>query len=174
MVTRDAGDGSEMACARPEGGVGDARLQHDGRKPPAAGLGASNTTARPMSAQSEAKVRLMELVVSRENMMAALARVVGNKGAAGVDQMTVTELKPFLKAQWPRIKEELLADRYQPQAVRGLSSPNLAAGCAFSASRYGLHNAPCSVRVWEDEAILVELATHSRNFRSMSSVSVIA
>ena len=81
-----------------------------------------------MSSQSEAKVRLMELVVSRENMMAALARVVGNKGAAGIDQMTVAELKPFLKAQWPRIKEELLADRYQPQAVRGVEIPKSGGG----------------------------------------------
>jgi RNA-directed DNA polymerase len=81
-----------------------------------------------MSTQSEAKVRLTELVVSRENMMAALARVVGNKGAAGIDQMTVAELKPFLKAQWPRIKEELLADRYQPQAVRGVEIPKSGGG----------------------------------------------
>jgi hypothetical protein len=40
-------------------------------------------------------VRLMELVVSRENMMAAYARVVGNKGAAGIDAMSVADLKPF-------------------------------------------------------------------------------
>ena len=81
-------------------------------------------------------MRLMELVVSRENMMAALARVVGNKGGAGVDQMTVTDLKPFLKEQWLRIKEELLSDRYQPQAgARGWKSPSPAAGCAFWASR---------------------------------------
>lgn len=117
-----------MVRARPECRVGDARLQHDGRKLSEQGQGASNTTARPMSAQSEAKVRLMALVVSRENMMAALARVVGNKGATGVDQMTVTQLKPFLKAQWPRIKEELLADRYQPQAVRGVEIPKSGGG----------------------------------------------
>ena len=30
----------------------------------------------------------MELVLSRENMMAAHARVVGNKGAPGIDEMT--------------------------------------------------------------------------------------
>jgi RNA-directed DNA polymerase len=119
MVTGDAEDGHETARAQPEG---------SGRKPPAAGMGASNAAARSLSAQSEATVRLMELVVSRENMMAALARVVGNKGAAGVDQMTVTDLKPFLKEQWPRIKEELLSDRYQPQAVRGVEIPKPSGG----------------------------------------------
>jgi len=119
MVTRDAGDGSEMTRARPEG---------SGRKPPEHGQGASNTTARSMSTQPEADVRLMELVVSRENMMAAYARVVGNKGAAGIDKMTVVDLKPFLKEHWPRIKEDLLAGRYQPQAVRGVEIPKPGGG----------------------------------------------
>ena len=73
-------------------------------------------------------MRLMELVVSRENMMAAYARVVGNKGAAGIDKMTVADLKPFLKEHWPRIKEDLLADRYQPQAVRGVEIPKPGGG----------------------------------------------
>jgi RNA-directed DNA polymerase len=81
-----------------------------------------------MSDQPEANVRLMELVVSRENMMAAHARVVGNKGAAGIDKMTVADLKPFLKEHWPRIKEDLLADRHQPQAVRGVEIPKPGGG----------------------------------------------
>ena len=73
-------------------------------------------------------MRLMELVVSRENMMAALNRVVGNKGAPGIDKMTVVDLKPYLKAHWPRIKEDLLADRYYPQAVRGVEIPKPGGG----------------------------------------------
>jgi RNA-directed DNA polymerase len=39
---------------------------------------------------------MMEAVVERENMLRAYKQVVGNKGAAGVDGMTVEELKPFL------------------------------------------------------------------------------
>jgi RNA-directed DNA polymerase len=73
-------------------------------------------------------VRLMELVVGRENMMAAYARVVGNKGAAGVDAMSVADLKPFLVERWPRIREDLLADRYRPQAVRGVEIPKPGGG----------------------------------------------
>ena len=73
-------------------------------------------------------MRLMELVVSRENMMRAYARVVGNKGAAGIDRMSVVDLKLFLVEQWPRIREELLADRYQPQAVRGVEIPKPGGG----------------------------------------------
>ena len=73
-------------------------------------------------------MRLMELVVSRENMARAYARVVGNKGAAGIDKMPVVDLKPFLVAHWPRIKEDLLADRYMPQAVRGVEIPKPGGG----------------------------------------------
>ena len=73
-------------------------------------------------------MRLMELVVSRENMARAYARVVGNKGAAGIDKMSVVDLKPFLVVHWPRIKEDLLADRYMPQAVRGVEIPKPGGG----------------------------------------------
>ena len=72
-------------------------------------------------------MRLMELAVSRENMMAAYARVVGNKGAAGIDEVSVADLKPFL-VDWPRIREELLEDRYEPQAVRGVEIPKPGGG----------------------------------------------
>jgi len=70
----------------------------------------------------------MELIVSRENMTLAYARVVGNKGAAGIDKMSVADLKPFLVEHWPRVREELLEDRYQPQAVRGVEIPKPGGG----------------------------------------------
>ena len=56
-------------------------------------------------------------------MLRAYQQVVGNKGAAGVDEMTVEELKPHLQKHWARIKEELLSGRYQPQAVRCVEIP---------------------------------------------------
>ena len=70
----------------------------------------------------------MEAIVSRENMMAAYHRVVANKGAAGVDRMTVEQLQPYLMEHWPRIKEELLAGRYRPQPVRGVEIPKPGGG----------------------------------------------
>jgi RNA-directed DNA polymerase len=66
---------------------------------------------------------LMEEVVESKNLMKAYRRVVGNKGAAGVDEMPVEELKPYLKAEWPKIKEQLLEDRYKPQPVRRVQIP---------------------------------------------------
>ena len=44
----------------------------------------------------------MEAVVERENLKRALAQVKRNKGAAGVDGMTVGELPAYLKEHWPR------------------------------------------------------------------------
>ena len=48
-------------------------------------------------------MELMSAVLERGNMKRAYDRVLRNKGAPGVDGMTVEGLKPFLKAQWPDI-----------------------------------------------------------------------
>jgi len=68
---------------------------------------------------------LMEAVVERKNMTEALTRVEKNRGSAGVDEMPVSELRNFLKGEWPRIKEELLTGRYKPKAVREVEIPKL-------------------------------------------------
>ncbi len=68
-------------------------------------------------------MRLMEEITSRDNMRAAFHRVVSNKGAAGIDKMTVDQLKPYLVTNWLRIKEELLMGQYEPTAVRGVEIP---------------------------------------------------
>ena len=70
----------------------------------------------------------MEAILGRENMMAALRRVVANKGAPGADGMPVEALRAYLVANWPRIKEDLLAGRYRPAAVRGVEIPKPGGG----------------------------------------------
>jgi RNA-directed DNA polymerase len=66
---------------------------------------------------------LMEAVVERRNLKLAYQRVVENKGAAGVDDITVTELKDHLKQRWPHIRAKLLAGVYVPQPVRRVDIP---------------------------------------------------
>ena len=66
---------------------------------------------------------LMEQVVAKENMLAALRRVESNKGAPGNDGMTVDEIRSYLKTDWLRIKDALLSDTYKPQAVRRVEIP---------------------------------------------------
>jgi group II intron reverse transcriptase/maturase len=41
-----------------------------------------------------------------------------NKGAPGIDGMTVENLRPYLKENWASTKEQLLNGTYKPQAVR--------------------------------------------------------
>ena len=76
-------------------------------------------TERPVSSTQA----VMEVICSRENMRAALGRVLANKGAAGVDGMTVHDLKGHLKAHWPRIRAELLSGTYRPMPVRRVEIP---------------------------------------------------
>ena len=68
-------------------------------------------------------INLMEEVVRRENLKAALKRVRANKGSPGVEGMTVEGLGDYLREQWPRIREELLSGDYQPQSVKEVLIP---------------------------------------------------
>lgn len=67
--------------------------------------------------------KLLELVVERSNVEAALRRVKKNKGSPGIDGMTVEELPWHVAAHWSRIGEELLTGRYRPQPVRRHAIP---------------------------------------------------
>lgn len=64
------------------------------------------------------KMQLMERIVAPENLRAAYRRVQQNKGASGVDGMTVNELDAYLRMNWPTIREQLLSGTYIPSAVR--------------------------------------------------------
>jgi RNA-directed DNA polymerase len=70
----------------------------------------------------------MEEVVERENLKKALARVKRNKGAAGVDGMTVGELPACLKQHWLTIRAQLLDGTYKPQPVRRVEIPKASGG----------------------------------------------
>lgn len=66
---------------------------------------------------------LMVQVLEKENLIQALKQVKRNKGAAGVDGMTVDELPEYLKHHWPDIKAQLLAGIYQPQPALRVEIP---------------------------------------------------
>jgi RNA-directed DNA polymerase len=70
----------------------------------------------------------MEAVVERENLKKALAQVKRNKGAAGIDGMTVEELPTHLKEHWPAIEAQLRDGSYKPQPVRRVEIPKASGG----------------------------------------------
>lgn len=92
--------------------------------------GTSLDTGRERQASAAAKetprpetTMLLEEVLRRENLVKAYHKVRANKGAPGVDGMTVDDLKASLKEHWPRIKEQLISGTYIPQPVRRVDIP---------------------------------------------------
>ncbi len=65
----------------------------------------------------------MTEVLHKENLKRALERVKRNKGAPGIDGMTVDELGAHLKAHWPAIRAQLEDGTYQPKPVRRVEIP---------------------------------------------------
>lgn len=70
----------------------------------------------------------MEEVVKPENAKKALKKVLQNKGAPGVDGMTVDKLPEYLKEHWTTIRQQLLAGIYAPNAVRRVEIPKPGGG----------------------------------------------
>ena len=70
----------------------------------------------------------MEAICDPDNIKAALDAVVRNKGAPGIDGITVKQLPDILKARWPEIEDQLLQGRYQPQPVRRVRIPKPSGG----------------------------------------------
>lgn len=74
--------------------------------------------ASHLSKSPTGQVRLMESILERENMNRAYKQVVSNKGAAGVDGMTVGQLRSYLDHHWIKIEASLLAGLYEPLPAR--------------------------------------------------------
>ena len=66
---------------------------------------------------------LLERILSRGNMLKAWKRVKANKGAAGVDGMSIEAFPEFARQNWDKIRESLLAGIYQPSPVRRVEIP---------------------------------------------------
>ncbi|MCL4476828.1 MAG: group II intron reverse transcriptase/maturase [Nitrospirae bacterium] len=71
---------------------------------------------------------LMERVVERGNLIAALRKVERNGGSPGIDGMAVEELRDYLREHWPEIKGELLRGEYKPMPVKRVEIPKPGGG----------------------------------------------
>lgn len=72
------------------------------------------------SIQSEA---LLARVLERPNLQRALKQVRQNKGAPGIDGMSVDELPRYLKEHWLKIRAQMVAGSYRPQPVKRVEIP---------------------------------------------------
>ena len=66
---------------------------------------------------------LMERVVTRENLEAAVKSVKRNKGAAGIDGMTVFEIEKHINEYYIPLRNKLLDGSYKPQPVKRVEIP---------------------------------------------------
>lgn len=82
-------------------------------------LSAANSTSESPTSSD----RLMESICDPVNLECAMARVIHNGGAAGVDGMTVKQLEKYFERHRDRIVGELLAGTYRPQPVKRVEIP---------------------------------------------------
>jgi hypothetical protein len=117
----------------------------------------------------------MEAVVERSNLRLAHRRVVGNKGAAGVDGLTVSELAGWLKVHWPSVKAALLEGRYLPQAVRAVDIPKPQGGVRTlgipTPKSVAQRVAANSCRWWHNSAMLPSAALPNAFFDSLGNTA---
>lgn len=81
-------------------------------------LAADSSTESPTSDD-----RLMESICDSLNLEHALAKVIANDGAPGVDGMRVTQLDKYFERHRDRLTGELLSGTYRPQPVKRVEIP---------------------------------------------------
>ena len=111
----DSSKGNMCHCASGDGGTGSAASEE--------------SQAFTVSEQQRAlTILLMEEVCEGANLNRAYRRVKTNRGAPGIDGMTVEELGLWLKGRRQELIDSLLGGSYQPQAVRRVDIPKPGGG----------------------------------------------
>ena len=66
---------------------------------------------------------LLEAALTRQNLQTAWKRVKANKGAAGVDRLSIEQTAQVMRQHWPETRQALLTGRYRPSPVRKVMIP---------------------------------------------------
>ena len=66
---------------------------------------------------------MIKQLTSKKNLNEAYLRVYRNKGAGGVDNIQVTELKSILKTQGKRYTKQIERETYQVSPILGVEIP---------------------------------------------------
>ena len=80
-------------------------------------------SAETQKAEERDGADLLEKVLDRDNLNKAYKRVKANKGASGVDGMTVEEALPWLKENGSELLEKIRNGKYKPSPVRRVEIP---------------------------------------------------
>lgn len=68
-------------------------------------------------------MKLIEEILSEENLQEAMKRVKANKGASGIDKMKVDEIDKYFTKHKEEIVKDILNKKYKPQAVKRVYIP---------------------------------------------------
>lgn len=115
---------------RQQGGEKNEKEKVPSPRPGVSGERGTESGAREESQADAAKTKgralthdLMERICERANLNQAYERVKANKGAAGVDGMTVNDLFDWLQTHKDEFVQSLLDGTYTPQPIRGVQIP---------------------------------------------------
>ncbi|WP_425540090.1 group II intron reverse transcriptase/maturase [Microaceticoccus formicicus] len=67
--------------------------------------------------------KLIDEILDRKNMYAALKQVVSNKGTCGIDGITVLEIEAYIRENWKEIEKSIRERTYKPQPVLRVEIP---------------------------------------------------
>ena len=84
---------------------------------------ASHQKAQQGTAVLREKMKLIDRILAARNLTDACKEVVRNKGAGGVDGMSVKNLKRYLDEHRQELIEQIHQGSYQPKPVRGKEIP---------------------------------------------------
>lgn len=68
-------------------------------------------------------MRLIDKILSDENIKEAMEKVKSNKGAPGIDKMTVKEVDEYFRKHKEEIKKAIIEMKYKPEPVRRVYIP---------------------------------------------------
>ena len=80
-------------------------------------------THRALKQDEATTIDLLEAVLASDNLARAWKRVKSNKGAPGIDGVTVQDWPAHAREHWPALREQIEQGRYRPQAVRRVEIP---------------------------------------------------
>jgi RNA-directed DNA polymerase len=92
---------------------------------PAGDLGRAEFTMaqREKTIHERELYRMIQELLSRENLLSALKRVEANKGSYGVDGMSVKSLRTHILQNWQTLRQAIEDGTYEPSPVRRVEIP---------------------------------------------------
>ena len=86
---------------------------------------ASRSFNRIWKERDSAQPKLLEAILYKDNFNRAYKRVKENKGASGIDGMTIEEALPYLKEHQRELTNYIYRGKYTPSPVRRSSRMSL-------------------------------------------------